>query len=74
MLNSSGFADFQVPPVDVRILGFAGSASAGSELRLVCRAAGSHPPAEVSWWRGHNKFKQVTHAVSRAGMDCFGSE
>ncbi|KAG7168342.1 Cell adhesion molecule 2-like 1 [Homarus americanus] len=56
-----------VPPLDVRILGSGGPVSAGAVLRLVCRAVGSHPPAEVTWWRAHSHLTQVSYAFEEGG-------
>lgn len=56
-----------LPPLDVQILGSGVAVSAGTMLRLVCRSVGSHPPAELSWWRGHSHLTSVLHAMEDAG-------
>ncbi|XP_066989700.1 uncharacterized protein [Macrobrachium rosenbergii] len=55
-----------LPPLDVSILGPAEvTVSAGTMVTLTCRAIGSHPPARLTWWRGHAPLKHhVTNAVS----------
>ncbi|XP_064103220.1 uncharacterized protein LOC135213183 [Macrobrachium nipponense] len=56
-------------PVEVRILEQdAVVATSGSTVSVVCRALGSHPPAELSWWRGIRSLEpHVTHAIRDGG-------
>ncbi|XP_071543617.1 uncharacterized protein [Panulirus ornatus] len=56
-----------LPPVQVRILDSGTAATAGTTLRLVCLAAGSHPPAQLTWWRAHTRLPQVTHSIEDGG-------
>ncbi|XP_064098640.1 hemicentin-1-like [Macrobrachium nipponense] len=40
----------------------------GSTVSVVCRALGSHPPADLSWWRGIRSLEpHVTHAIQDGG-------
>ncbi|XP_064103474.1 nephrin-like, partial [Macrobrachium nipponense] len=57
-------------PVEVRILEQQDAlvATSGSTVSVVCRALGSHPPAELSWWRGIRSLEpHVTHAIRDGG-------
>ncbi|XP_069186105.1 uncharacterized protein [Procambarus clarkii] len=54
-------------PVEVRVVGGGAGVRAGTTLRLVCRAAGSHPPAHLTWWRAHARLPHVTHAIEDGG-------
>ncbi|XP_071547959.1 protein turtle homolog A-like [Panulirus ornatus] len=56
-----------LPPLEVRILGSGGPMSAGATLQLVCRTVGSHPPAELTWWRGHSRLTHVSYAFDGGG-------
>ncbi|KAK8387799.1 hypothetical protein O3P69_020013 [Scylla paramamosain] len=67
MQTASVIVNVTLPPVTVRILGPGAAASAGTELRLTCRAAGSHPPAQLTWWSGHKRLSQVSYAVEAGG-------
>ncbi|XP_045134923.1 uncharacterized protein LOC123518261 isoform X2 [Portunus trituberculatus] len=65
--TASVIVNVTLPPVTVRILGPGAAASAGTKLRLTCRAAGSHPPAQLTWWSGHKPLSQVSYAVEAGG-------
>ncbi|XP_069172179.1 uncharacterized protein [Procambarus clarkii] len=65
--STSVTLNITLPPLEVRILGSGGPVSAGQTLRLVCRAVGSHPPAQVTWWRGHSRLTHVSHAYEEGG-------
>nr|XP_053630827.1 nephrin-like [Cherax quadricarinatus] len=54
-------------PVEVRVVGGGAGVRAGTTLRLVCRAVGSHPPAHLTWWRAHARLPHVTHAIEDGG-------
>nr|XP_053644578.1 LOW QUALITY PROTEIN: uncharacterized protein LOC128697074 [Cherax quadricarinatus] len=56
-----------LPPLEVKILGSGGPVSAGKTVKLVCRSVGSHPPAELTWWRAHTRLKQVSYALEGGG-------
>lgn len=61
---ASWSTDDAVPPLAVRIVGSDQHVSAGRPLRLECQALGSFPPAQLSWWRGHSRLRQVVREVS----------
>ncbi|XP_071537803.1 nephrin-like [Panulirus ornatus] len=65
--TASVVVNVTLAPVEVRILGSGTAVTAGTDLRLVCRAAGSHPPAHLVWWRGHIRLPNVTHAIADGG-------
>ncbi|XP_050733461.1 uncharacterized protein LOC127007024 [Eriocheir sinensis] len=65
--TASVIVNVTLPPVTVRILSPGAAASAGTELRLTCRAAGSHPPAHLTWWNGHQRLSPVSYAVEAGG-------
>ncbi|KAK4293268.1 hypothetical protein Pmani_034016, partial [Petrolisthes manimaculis] len=64
---ASVFVNVTLPPVEVRILASARSVRAGTTLRLVCQSSGSHPPAVLTWQRGHAHLPQVTHSIENGG-------
>nr|XP_053630825.1 uncharacterized protein LOC128687391 [Cherax quadricarinatus] len=65
--TASVVVNVTLSPVEVRVVGGGAGVRAGTILRLVCRAAGSHPPAHLTWWRAHARLPHVTHAVEAGG-------
>ncbi|XP_066938988.1 kin of IRRE-like protein 2 isoform X1 [Macrobrachium rosenbergii] len=67
--SASVSLNITLSPVEVRILEPDPIiATSGSTVSVVCRALGSHPPADLSWWRGRRSLEpHVTHAVSSSG-------
>ncbi|XP_069185855.1 uncharacterized protein [Procambarus clarkii] len=65
--TASVVVNVTLSPVEVRVVGGGAGVRAGTTLRLVCRAAGSHPPAHLTWWRAHARLPHVTHAVEAGG-------
>ena len=59
------FFCFTVPPLGVEIVRKSQAVSSGSTAVLECRSWGSHPPAEVSWWRDQTKLQHIIQAVSK---------
>lgn len=53
-----------VPPLGVNIEGGERVVNVDTTLSLVCLAWGSHPPAEITWWRAGKKIKSYSHHVS----------
>ena len=53
-------------PLDVSINGLGDTVNAGTVVTLECRAVGSHPPAELTWWRAGKRLSRVTKAVGIA--------
>nr|XP_027232953.1 uncharacterized protein LOC113824413 [Penaeus vannamei] len=65
--TASIMLNITLPPLAVRILGSDQHVSAGRPLRLECQALGSFPPAQLSWWRGHSRLRQVVREVEGGG-------
>ncbi|XP_064098553.1 LOW QUALITY PROTEIN: uncharacterized protein LOC135209720 [Macrobrachium nipponense] len=67
--SASVVLNITLSPVEVRILEPNPIvATSGSTISVVCRALGSHPPAELSWWRGIRSLEpHVTHAIQDGG-------
>ncbi|XP_064103223.1 hemicentin-1-like [Macrobrachium nipponense] len=67
--SASVSLNITLSPVEVRILEpdpFV--AMSGSTVSVVCRALGSHPPADLSWWKdGKSLEPHVTHAIQDGG-------
>lgn len=56
----------QVPPLEVKILEPEEQPlKAGRALRLLCRSAGSNPPAQLAWWQGPAHLRRGSQTVSR---------
>ncbi|KAK3863454.1 hypothetical protein Pcinc_030762, partial [Petrolisthes cinctipes] len=56
--------DITLPPLEVNIVGLnTDGVSAGTTLRLLCSTVGSHPPAQLVWWRGHTRLTPVKQAM-----------
>ena len=54
-------------PVDILVLEIEGGEkpeSAGTNIQLKCRAWGSNPPAQITWWRGGTPMENSVTAVS----------
>ncbi|XP_066989859.1 nephrin-like [Macrobrachium rosenbergii] len=50
--SASVSLDITLPPLNVQILGSESLVvTAGSEIKMSCRAYGSHPPAKITWWK-----------------------
>ncbi|XP_042888775.1 nephrin-like, partial [Penaeus japonicus] len=65
--TASIMLNITLPPLAVRIVGSDQHVAAGRPLRLECQALGSFPPAQLSWWRGHSRLRQVIHEVEGGG-------
>ncbi|XP_068213180.1 synaptogenesis protein syg-2-like [Palaemon carinicauda] len=67
--SASVSLNITLSPVEVRILEpEAVVATSGSTITIVCHALGSHPPADLSWWRGTRSLEpHVTHAIQDGG-------
>ncbi|XP_066982841.1 uncharacterized protein [Macrobrachium rosenbergii] len=67
--SASVSLNITLSPVEVRILEPNPIvATSGTTINIVCRALGSHPPADLSWWRGIRSLEpHVTHAIQDGG-------
>lgn len=56
-----------VPPLEVHIEEKKRALSAQKPVELVCRAAGSRPPANITWTIGHLPLKGTKEKISSEG-------
>ncbi|XP_055947955.1 neural cell adhesion molecule 2-like isoform X4 [Argiope bruennichi] len=59
--------DLNLKPVDVRIDPTRQPLSAGQEYEFTCMAAGSRPPAVITWWKGNKQLKNPDDKSTQAG-------
>ncbi|CAL4137311.1 unnamed protein product, partial [Meganyctiphanes norvegica] len=60
-------------PLSVEIVGSLGPLSSGRSVELVCRATGSTPPAQITWWKAKHQIKDVKYTVMNGGNVTVGS-
>lgn len=65
--NKTMFLLFAVPPLEVHIEEKKRALSAQKPVELVCRAAGSRPPANITWTIGHLPLKGTKEKISSEG-------
>ncbi|KAL7636737.1 UNVERIFIED_CONTAM: hypothetical protein RMT77_012491 [Armadillidium vulgare] len=58
--------DMILPPSEVEITGNEAPIEAGGTLTLVCKATGSKPPAEITWWKDGVHVANVLSQVNKA--------
>ncbi|GFS31422.1 uncharacterized protein TNIN_24311 [Trichonephila inaurata madagascariensis] len=56
-----------VPPVEVQIEEKKRALSAQKPVELVCRAGGSRPPANITWFIGNQPLKGTKEKISSEG-------
>ena len=61
------FIFLSVPPLEVHIEEKKRALSAQKPVELVCRAAGSRPPANITWTIGHLPLKGTKEKISSEG-------
>ncbi|GIX66753.1 uncharacterized protein CEXT_258641 [Caerostris extrusa] len=59
--------DLNLKPVDVRIDPTRQPLSAGQEYEFTCMAAGSRPPAVITWWKSNKQLKNPDDKSTQAG-------
>ena len=62
-VTSSVTLDMNLKPVDVKIVSFKRTLTAGEKTEVICQSRGSRPPATLSWFLNN---EPVTHFVSQS--------
>jgi len=66
-VSSSVTVDLNFRPLFVQIEGEKKSFSAEKTVEVTCRAAGSRPPATITWWKGSKALKRSKDKISIDG-------